>query len=232
MNCDGWAEIIPYTQNPAYMENSDNRLELYTALFSRWPTILLSGSVVVKHFAFPEDLECGIACNSKTRGNLILNGGVHLGQRNGGRALAQLLGCLLILWSQTLTVSAPEGQLYNRQLMKNVLIVLTITPMDIGVSFPSVFPNWPWGVELHQDDVCIVNSLIKVFLGQHQCRLRRGLPIWLRHLFHPGHNSCNKQAVAILLQSLLKKKSGSVWKAMMVVKWMKCPLPVSVLSPS
>lgn len=73
--------------------------------------MLLPGSVVVEHLAFPEDLEGGIARNSKTCGDLILHSGVHLGQRNGRRALAQLLGCLLVLWSQTLAVSAPEGQL-------------------------------------------------------------------------------------------------------------------------
>ena len=90
----------------------------------KWPTVLLSGPVVVEHFAFPEDLEGGIACHSKAWGDLILHGGVHLGQRNGRRALAQLLGCLLVLWSQTLTVSTPEGRSGHRQTSRNVWLVL------------------------------------------------------------------------------------------------------------
>lgn len=91
----------------------------------KWPTMLLSGSVVVEHFAFPEDLEGGIACNLKSWGDLVLHGGVHLGQRNGRSALAQLLGCLLVLWSQTLTVSTPEGQSGHRQTRRKCLISLS-----------------------------------------------------------------------------------------------------------
>lgn len=72
-------------------------------------TTLLSGSVVVEGLPLPEDLEGGVPRHPETDGNVLLLGGVYLGQGDGRRALAQVLGCLLILWSQLLTVATPGG---------------------------------------------------------------------------------------------------------------------------
>lgn len=46
----------------------------------------------------------------------------------------------------------------------------------------------PWGVELHQNDVCPVHHFIEVLFGQHQCDFRRRRPVGLGDLFDLGNN--------------------------------------------
>lgn len=82
----------------------------------------------------------------------------------------------------------------------------------------------PWGVELHQDDVCVIYSVIKVVLGQHQCGFRRRLPIWLSHLFNTLHNGCKKLIkLAMPVLHLFSK---------MMLRLDEPLLPFSVRSPS
>ena len=58
--------------------------------------------------ALAEYLEGGIARNTKARAQLLLHGGVHLGENDGRVVALQLCCCLLILGSQVLAVAAPS----------------------------------------------------------------------------------------------------------------------------
>lgn len=76
-------------------------------LVGKTRTVLLPGSVVLKRFALPEDLQRWVTADPKARGELRLHGGVNLGQRDGRGTLTQLLCSLLVLGSQTLAVPTP-----------------------------------------------------------------------------------------------------------------------------
>lgn len=46
----------------------------------------------------------------------------------------------------------------------------------------------PWGIKLHQNDVCIIYNFIKVIFGQHKCDFWWGRPVGLGDLFDLGNN--------------------------------------------
>lgn len=70
-------------------------------------TVFVPWTVVIKRFSLAEDLQGGIARNIEPFGQVCFRSGVDFSQGYGGRALAQLLGSLLVLRGQFLTVSTP-----------------------------------------------------------------------------------------------------------------------------
>lgn len=56
-----------------------------------------------------EELEGGVAAHAVLLGNVLMDGGIYLGQLDAGAFLLQLTGSLGILGSERLAVTAPRS---------------------------------------------------------------------------------------------------------------------------
>lgn len=76
-----------------------------------WSTVFFPWTAVVIRFALAEDFESWVASNIKLLCKLSFSRGVDFSQGDGRRALAELLGSLLVFRSKPLAVPTPrEGE--------------------------------------------------------------------------------------------------------------------------
>lgn len=114
-------EFYRSPQQPLLMLASLQVLQIHQNICGQWPqtigrsrscsTIFFPWTTVVISFALAEYFQGWVTSNIKLLCELSFSSGIDFSQGNGRRALAELLGSLLVLWSKPFAVPTPrEGE--------------------------------------------------------------------------------------------------------------------------
>lgn len=126
----------------------------------------------------PKQLHSWVAINTMLRGKVFLNCGIHFCQKNA--MFLEISGSLLVLRFKGFAVFTP------------IYIYVWKTTNDRCPHTERRTAGLPWGIELHQYEISIVDSVCEVVCCEDQHLIGGRTPFRTGLLLHKLHNSCKR----------------------------------------